>query len=193
MFRRVRERITYANVISSMALFIALGGTSYALTVPRNSVGAKQIRGGAVGASEVRTGAIRSGEVKDRSVAVRDLSTSARRALRGPTGATGGPGPAGPPGPSGVTYKAAVNSGGTKVRGDGRSSNRLPNEFMVEFERSVDDCVSTATLATVEGGGTETPPAGRITVARENGRALVRTYDAGGTAEFLPFHLIVAC
>ena len=42
--RRLRDRLTYANVISSLALFIALGGTSYALTLPRNSVGSAQIR-----------------------------------------------------------------------------------------------------------------------------------------------------
>jgi hypothetical protein len=79
------------------------------------------------------------------------------------------------------------------VRGDGRASSRGVNEYLVDFGRSVDACVSTATLATVEGGGTETPPAGRITVARENGKVLVRTYDAAGNAKQLPFHLIVAC
>jgi hypothetical protein len=195
MLRRARQRLTYGNVVSSMALFIALGGTSYALTLPRNSVGSQQIRGGAVRGSEVRSGAIRSSDVKDRSLGVRDLSVTARRALRGQTGAPGTPGPAGPPGPSGVTYRAAVSSGGGTFRANGgaRTSTRGVNEFVVEFDRSVDDCVSTATLATVEGGGTVTPPAGRITVARENGHVLVRTYDAGGAATSLPFHLIVAC
>jgi hypothetical protein len=67
------------------------------------------------------------------------------------------------------------------------------NEFIVAFDRSVDDCVSTATLATVEAGGTTTPPAGRITVAREAGSVLVRTFNAAGSPAHLPFHLIVAC
>ena len=67
------------------------------------------------------------------------------------------------------------------------------NEYLVVFDRSVDECVSTATLATVEGGVTVTPPAGRITVARDSGRVLVKTYDAAGNAQQLPFHLIVAC
>jgi hypothetical protein len=188
----MRKRLSYGNVVSSLALFIALGGTSYALTLPRNSVGSQQIRGAAVRASEIRAGAVRSSEVKDRSLGVRDLSTAARGALRGQTGATGAPGPAGP---SGVTYRAAVNSGGDTFRGSGgaRTSTRGTTEFLVAFDRSVDDCVSIATLARVEGGGTETPPAGRITVARENGNVLVRTYDAAGAATLLPFHLIVAC
>jgi hypothetical protein len=67
------------------------------------------------------------------------------------------------------------------------------NEYLVAFDRSVDECVSTATLATVEGGGTVTPPAGRITVARESGQVLVRTFNAAGNAAQLPFHVIVAC
>jgi len=67
------------------------------------------------------------------------------------------------------------------------------NEFHVAFDRSVDDCVSTATLARVEGGGAVTPPAGRITVARESGNVLVRTFDAAGNPAQLGFHLIVAC
>ena len=39
----------YANITSSLALFIALGGTGYAaLKLPKNSVHAKQIAAGAV-------------------------------------------------------------------------------------------------------------------------------------------------
>ena len=190
----MRKRLTYGNVVSSLALFIALGGTSYALTLPRNSVGAPQIRAGAVHASEIRSGAVRSSEVKDRSLGVRDLSTTARRTLRGQTGATGVPGPTGPPGASGVTYRAAISSAGIRIRGNAvTAATRGMNEFLVAFDRSVDDCISTATLARVEGGGTVTPPAGRITVARETGSVLVRTYDAAGSASKLPFHLIVAC
>ncbi|MEO8690035.1 MAG: hypothetical protein ABI611_17695 [Solirubrobacteraceae bacterium] len=180
----MRKRLSYGNVVSSLALFIALGGTSYALTLPRNSVGAKQIR----------RGAVRSSEVKDRSLGVRDISTTARRTLRGQTGATGTTGPTGPPGASGVTYRAAVSSAGSRIRGNAvTAGTRGMNEFLVAFDRSVDDCVSTATLATVEGGGIVTPPAGRITVAREGGSVLVRTYDAAGSPTKLPFHLIVAC
>ena len=43
--RRVRDRLSYGNVVATLALFIALGGTSYAVTqLPRNSVGAPQIK-----------------------------------------------------------------------------------------------------------------------------------------------------
>jgi hypothetical protein len=40
MFARLRSRLTYANVIASIALFMAMGGTGYAaLTLPKASVG----------------------------------------------------------------------------------------------------------------------------------------------------------
>ena len=86
--RRLRERLTFANVTASLALFIALGGTSYAaITLPRNSVGTNQLR----------TGAVRSVEVKDRSLEARDLSLKARRFLKGQKGERG-PARAGGPG-----------------------------------------------------------------------------------------------
>jgi hypothetical protein len=47
--KHVTDRLTYANVVATLALFIALGGASYAAVVlPANSVGPKQLRSGAV-------------------------------------------------------------------------------------------------------------------------------------------------
>src|SRR3954447_13520154 len=109
MIRRLRERLTYANVTATLALFIALGGTSYAaLSLPRDSVGSRQIRAGAV----------HSSEVKDRSVRLSDISVSARKSLRGAVG------PAGPPGAQGASaakYFAVMNANGTLARGSATS------------------------------------------------------------------------
>jgi hypothetical protein len=45
MLQRLRDRLTYANVMSTVAVFVALGGVSYAVsTLPANSVGTKQLR-----------------------------------------------------------------------------------------------------------------------------------------------------
>jgi len=195
MIDRLRCRLSYSNVVATLALFIALGGTSYALTLPRDSVGSREIRTRAVGASEIAAGAVRSSDIRDRSVGVRDISIRARRSLRGQRGALGPAGPAGPPGAPGVTYRAAINAGGGRVRGNAVRSNHVGanNEYRIAFERSVAECVSTATLARVEGGSPEDPPPGRIIVARDGGEVLVRTYDASGAPAELPFHLLVAC
>jgi hypothetical protein len=48
--RRLVDNLTYANVAATLALFISLGGVSYAtLALPADSVGSKQLRAGAVG------------------------------------------------------------------------------------------------------------------------------------------------
>jgi hypothetical protein len=112
MWARVRSRLTYANVLASLALFIALGGASYAaVQIPKASVGTKQLKRNAVTSPKVKPG----------SLLVSDFRASQRSALRGPAGpegprgATGpeglhGPrgatGPEGPEGPRGATGPA---------------------------------------------------------------------------------------
>ena len=54
LVRKLGSRLTYANVMSSIALFVALSGGAYALSVPKNSVGATELRPGAVTTSKVR-------------------------------------------------------------------------------------------------------------------------------------------
>jgi hypothetical protein len=49
VLRWIVGRLTYANVIATLALFIALGGASYAVTeLPAHSVGTRQLKQGAV-------------------------------------------------------------------------------------------------------------------------------------------------
>lgn len=105
-----RRRIGSAHVLSGLALFVALGGTSYAaVSLPKDSVGTAQLRKGAVASSDLRTGAVTSAKVRNGSLGVADLSRSAVSSLRtpgpaGPQGAVGAAGPAGPqgaPGPQG--------------------------------------------------------------------------------------------
>jgi hypothetical protein len=90
----------YANVTSSIALFVALGGTGYAaLKLPRDSVGAKQIKAGAV----------RSAEVKNHSLKPVDFATLPR----GPKGDKGDPGAAGAPGRDATQVVMATGSDST--------------------------------------------------------------------------------
>lgn len=51
---RIRIALSYANVLSTVALFIALGGGAYAaINLPKNSVGSKQIRDNAISSAKV--------------------------------------------------------------------------------------------------------------------------------------------
>jgi hypothetical protein len=191
MKKSLRERVSYANVMSTLALFLALGGTSYALTLPRNSVGSKQIRTKAVGTSELATGAVRTGDVRDRTLRLRDLSLSTRSALRGATGATG---PVGAIGPAGPTYRAAIDSGGGLIRGNPKfKTKRGVNDYIVEFDRPATECVATASLTLDEGATNLQPQPGYVTVSREGVRWVVRTYDATGNAQGRAINVIAAC
>lgn len=193
MLRTVRSKLSYANVISSFALFIALGGSAYAVTLPRNSVGSAQLRSRSVGASELKTNAVTSRAIRNRSIQTADLTPSARAALRGNAGPAG---PPGPPGPAGTTYRAAVPSGGGVEVGNATSASHQggTNEYAVAFTRDLAGCVATATLAAVQSGPiVDQPQAGRITVSLSGSTVLVKTYSADGTPAEQPFNVIVAC
>jgi hypothetical protein len=84
-----RPRLTYSNVVATAALFLALGGTSYALTqLPRNSVGTAQLRNRAVTPAKLAVAALARGPVGPVGP-------------QGPAGADGALGATGPPGATG--------------------------------------------------------------------------------------------
>ena len=63
--KTMRTRLTFANVISCLALFVALSGASYAATqLPKNSVGAKQLKKNAVTGIKVKDGSLLASDFK---------------------------------------------------------------------------------------------------------------------------------
>lgn len=83
-----RPRLTYANAVASLALFVALGGTGYAATqLAPNSVGTAQLKRGAVTAAKISPRTRRA--------------LRGKRGLQGPTGLVGGIGPTGATGQTG--------------------------------------------------------------------------------------------
>ncbi|HTR74891.1 MAG TPA: hypothetical protein VMH33_06470 [Solirubrobacterales bacterium] len=75
--KRFRPRLTYANVIASLALFIALGGAAVAAGLPKNSVGAKQLKNGAVTAKKIGKQAVTSGKIAPQAVVAGKLGANA--------------------------------------------------------------------------------------------------------------------
>jgi hypothetical protein len=62
---RFRPRMTYANVVSTLCLFLLLGGASYAAVhFPKNSVGSKQLKKNAVTTVKIRNEAVTAEKVK---------------------------------------------------------------------------------------------------------------------------------
>ena len=101
--RDLGSRLSYANVMATLAVFIALGGTAYAVSqLPANSVGAKQIKTNGVGAPEIKAGAVGASEVADGSLLGDDFAAGQLPA--GPQGLQGSPGQPGQDGSPGPTY-----------------------------------------------------------------------------------------
>jgi hypothetical protein len=75
------RRLSYANVMATIAVVLALGGTATAaVTLPRNSVGSKQIRNGQV----------RSGDIKNATVSGRDVTPGSLTGAHVADGSLGG-------------------------------------------------------------------------------------------------------
>ena len=75
--KRFLPRLTYANVIASLALFIALGGAAVAAGLPKNSVGPNQIKKGAVTGKAIRKAAVTSGKIAPKAVTAGKLGPNA--------------------------------------------------------------------------------------------------------------------
>jgi hypothetical protein len=79
----MRNHLTYANVVGSLALFVVLGSGAYAaVTLPKNSVTSMQVKNGSLLAKDLKKGQLKTG-------------------ARGPAGARGAQGDRGPAGPTG--------------------------------------------------------------------------------------------
>ncbi len=80
--RRFRSHLSFANVMATMAVFIALGGTSYAAVmitgadVQDGSLTGRDVRDGSLGASDVISNSLGTGEVRNGSLTGRDVRDS---------------------------------------------------------------------------------------------------------------------
>ena len=72
-----RPKLNYANVIATIALFVALGGAAVAAGLPRNSVGANQLKRGAVSAAKLKRGAVTAGKIGPKAVVAGKLGANA--------------------------------------------------------------------------------------------------------------------
>jgi hypothetical protein len=126
----MRNRITShlrGNAVAYVALFTALGGTSYAaIQLAPGSVTAKALANGAVTHSKLAPHSVYAGNLAKRQLTAADFKPGAlQSALRGPTGAKGSAGPAG----GGGGYGPAGPMGGGGAMGpaghDGSASVAL--------------------------------------------------------------------
>ena len=75
----MKKRLNYGNVTATLALFVALGGTSYAAVkitggdVRNGSLTGKDVKNGSLKSKDVRNGSLKGRDVRNGSLAARDL------------------------------------------------------------------------------------------------------------------------
>jgi hypothetical protein len=97
--RRIAGRLTFANVMSVVAVFIALGGGAYATVRGRDTVTSQSIVNGSVRGVDVKPDTLTGTQIKESTL---DLPL-AGPGSPGAQGATGPQGSVGPTGPQGAT------------------------------------------------------------------------------------------
>ena len=94
--RRIRSRLSYANVMATVAVFIALGGSSYAAI----KITGRNVPDGTLTGKDLKNTSVKSADVS--GLTSRDFRAGQLPAgPQGPKGDAGAAGPAGPSGPQG--------------------------------------------------------------------------------------------
>ena len=82
MLARLRAHLTYANVVATLALFLALGGVSYAAirvssrNIINNTVRTQDLRNNAVRTQDLRNNEIRGRDIRNRTITNADILTN---------------------------------------------------------------------------------------------------------------------
>jgi hypothetical protein len=191
--------LTPSMAVALVALFMAMSAGAYAaVKLPKNSVGATQLRASAVTSSKVRDGSLKATDFAGGQL---PAGREGARGATGATGAAGKDGAAGPAGPAG--HDAAGSVAFAVVRGNGQldrgshianTSHGQAGLYTVVTDRDVSGC---AFLASVGAAGTDGSLSGEISVERINAANTnaveVKTRDSAGSYADRAFHLAVIC
>lgn len=176
MSRISKLRPSPAMVVALIALFVAMGGSAYALVVTGGDVKNGTLTGvdfkkRSLHGSKLRADSIGGGSIKESTV--------------GPVQA--------------LAHHAVVTGAGVLARGRGVGSvaRTAAGRYQVIFDRDVRGCVYVATVGDVSAAGPGTGTASVASMPTTPNGVEVRTvtYNAGGNPvnENRPFHLLVSC
>lgn len=157
-----RPQLNYANVIATIALFVALGGAAVAAGLPKNSVGAQQLKKGAVTTKALHNKAVTAGKLAPKAVTAGKLGANA--VLPGNLG-------------NGVISTEKLGDGAViaaKIRNGSVTTNKL-NNGAVNTAKLGDGAVTVGKLAAGVIGQFQGKPL-------ESGQTLRGTFDLGTLA-----------
>jgi hypothetical protein len=197
----MHPRLTYANVMSTIAVFLALGGVSYAaITIPPNSVGTAQLKPHTVGTKQLKNDAVGNAQLKSNSIGVFDyLPHSVTSRAIAPGSIDFADLVSGTVSPDLYAHVAADGTLGD-FTGVNSSARTGVGTYRVEFDQNVDGCVAVASVGTaysdVRLGVPPTVTPGAVAQASINGVGPdvgVTVYTGSGAAVNSEFNLVVLC
>ena len=159
MLKKIKARLSASNVIAAIALFAALGGSSYAaMKLPSGSVGSTQLQANAVTSSKVKNGTLKAADFAPGELRGGSNGSNGADGAQGPQGPQGERGPTGPQGPKGdrgeagapaTKLYATINRGGGIRNSVGvtRVERVATAQYAVYFDRAVSGCNVQATGA----------------------------------------------
>ena len=189
MLRKLRSRLTYANVVSTIALVLAVGGgTAYAATkigtkdIRYHAVTGSKVAVNAVTASKVKNSALSGADIRDNSIRGADIRTGTLEASDFAAGQL-------PKGDPATSIFAAVSAAG--VLGASKNVTSVSSTdagvYTVTINQDVSKCAAVATLV----GGA----AGTVTATPTPGNVAQITFQtrSGATDERRAFQFAVYC
>jgi len=176
MFRRLMP--SPAMVVALIALFMALGGSAYALVITGAS-----IKNGTVRGADIKNRSLTGSDVAGNRLGGKSIKESSLGTVPGASVADG------------MARFAVVGANGVLARSRGVSTVARTSEgrYQVVFTRDVRGCAFFAVIGDI---GAAAPPQGEIAtsaVASNVQAVAVRTEGSGGNPGDRPFHLIVPC
>jgi len=161
----LRSRLSFANAMSVIAVFIALGGTGYAIsTLPKNSVGSKQLKKSSVGTAKIKKEAVTAAKVKRGSLTGAQIDVSTLGVVPGAIRA----------GHADTAGRADIAGDAGTLQGNGPSAFVRGNGSTIVGRRDLDVDVGEPTLI-------ELPGIGRVETECQAGpQSVFRTFNTSG-------------
>jgi hypothetical protein len=194
MLRKLRSRLTYANVVSTIALGLAVGGgTAYAAIkigtsniryhavtgskLSNNSVTASKVKNNALSASDIRDNSITSAEIRAGSLLATDFA--ANQLPKGEKGDKGDPA-------TSIFGVVTANGGLSSFKNVTAISGTGP--YTLTFSQDVSKCAAVATPAGASPGVVSAAPtAGNVQ------QMTFTTFDVDGGPDPRAFQFAVYC